>query len=135
MIRNKTDKYKRFVIINDMMIDNRKDDFILSFKKILPQKSLKKYIEYYWISKSKNPIELTAKIIQDGSVYILFMFDAEYGIKMNDEDFTNISHAHIIGGRKYNTYFAEKGLVNVLGIRFWPVGFYPFLQIPAKASP
>ncbi len=132
MIRNKTDKYRRFVIINDMMIDSRKDDFILSFKKILPQKRLNRYIEYYWISKSNNPTDLTAKIIQDGSVYILFLFDAEYGIKMNNEDFINISHAHIIGGRKYNTYFAEKGMVNVLGIRFRPGGFYPFLQIPAK---
>ena len=26
----------------------------------------------------------------------------------------------------------EKGLINVLGIKFKPGGFYPFLQIPAK---
>ena len=124
--------HKHFVIINDMMINGKMDDFILSFKRILPQRSLKKYIEYYWISKSMNPVNHSAKIIQDGSIYILFLFDAEYDIKMNNESFTKISRAHIIGGRKYNTYFAEKGLTNVLGIRFRPGGFYPFLKIPAK---
>ncbi len=124
--------HKPFVIINDMMIDGKMDDFLLSFRRILPQRILKKYIEYYWISKSKHPVNHSAKIIQDGSIYILFLFDAEYDIKMNNESFTNISRAHLIGGRKYNTYFAENGLTNVLGIRFRPGGFYPFLKIPAK---
>jgi AraC-like DNA-binding protein len=123
---------KQFVIINDMMIDSKMDDFILSFKRFFPQKRLEKYIDYYWISKSNSPINHSAKIIQDGSIYILFLFDAEYNIKMNNGNFTNISKAHIIGGKKINTYFAEKGFINVLGIKFKPGGFYPFLQIPAK---
>ncbi len=126
------DANKPLVIINDMMIDSRMDDFILSFMRIFPQNRLEKYIEYFWISKSNRPINHSAKIILDGSIYILFLFDAEYNIKMNNENFTNISRAHIRGGKKINTYFAEKGLINVLGIKFRPGGFYPFFQIPAK---
>ena len=131
-LQERVDEHKNFVIINDMIIDSKMDDFILSFKRIFPQKRLEKYIEYFWISKSNNPINHSAKIIQDGSIYVLFLFDAEYNIKMNNKSFTNISRAHIIGSKKINTYFAEKGLINVVGIKFRPGGFYPFLQIPAK---
>ena len=130
--QERIDEHKKFVIINDMMIDSRMDNFISSFRRILPQNRLKRYIDYYWISKSNRPINHSAKIIQDGSIFILFLFDAEYNIKMNKENFTNISKAHIIGSKKINTYFSEKGLINVLGIKFKPGGFYPFLQIPAK---
>ena len=122
-LQERVDEHKNFVIINDMIIDSKMDDFILSFKRIFPQKRLEKYIEYFWISKSNNPINHSAKIIQDGSIYVLFLFDAEYNIKMNNKSFTNISRAHIIGSKKINTYFAEKGLINVVGIKFRPGGF------------
>jgi hypothetical protein len=84
----KTGKHRGFMVINDMMIDSRMNDFILSFKRIMPQKKLEKYIEYYWISKSNNHINHSAKIIQDGSIYI-FLFEAEYNIKMNRSTYSN----------------------------------------------
>ena len=126
----KTDAH--ITIINDMMFETKLNNSDLYFQKIFPRKKLSQFIDYYWISRSGNPVEYSAKIIQDGSIYMLFLFDAEYKIKMNEDNFTRISNAYIVGGKKFNTFFSESGAVNVIGVRFKPGGFYPFMQIPSS---
>ena len=122
---------ENITIINDMMFEKSMNNSFLFFKKILPHKELQNYIEYFWISKSDSPIDQCARIIQDGCIYMLFLFDAEYRLKMNKTDFADIANAQIVGSKKHNTYFAESGMVNVLGIRFKPGGFFPLLKVPA----
>lgn len=90
---------------------------------------LKKLIKYYWLIKSNNEIEIHGKLIPMNNIDLIINLSApiKYTSKTSEESFHG---SHFAGIQNSSRVVQQKGIVDIVGISFFPTGFYPVIKIP-----
>ncbi len=104
-----------------------KDIELKKFSPINPV--LKKLIKYYWMIKSNKEVFIHGKLIPVNNIDLLINLSTsiQYTNRSIKESFEN-SHFNGI----YNNYrhIEQTGVLDVVGISFFPTGFYPLIKVP-----
>ncbi|TVQ13912.1 MAG: AraC family transcriptional regulator [Bacteroidetes bacterium] len=90
---------------------------------------LKKLIKYYWFIKSNNEIEIHGKLIPMNNIDLILNLSApiRYTSSKGEESFQG---SHFAGIQNKYRVVQQKGIVDIVGISFFPTGFYPVIKIP-----
>ena len=90
---------------------------------------LKKLIKFYWIIKSNKETDVYGKLIPTNNIDLIINLSSpiKYKNQIKEETFQN---SHFSGIQKKYRIIQHKGIVDVIGISFYPTGFYPFVKVP-----
>lgn len=90
---------------------------------------LKKMINFYWVLKSKKDIVIHGKLIPMNNVDLIINLSTpiKYKCKAKERTFKN---SHFIGIHDNHIVVEQNGILDVLGISFYPLGFYPLIKEP-----
>jgi AraC-like DNA-binding protein len=99
------------------------------YLEVKPNAALSDYVKCYWYMEHDYVGQSAETIFPDGCIDLMFQFGAPLHIITADQHILQPSSL-IIGQLKQPLTFTSNGLTQVIGIRFFPFGAYPFLQLP-----
>ena len=94
---------------------------------------LKKYIKFFWEIRA-NHMQLNHKIIPVRNIDLKFnLSETPHFLQLNDQKHL-LENVYFSGLQDHfrNAHILLNGKVHVLGICFFPEGFFPFLKIPVS---
>ncbi|HEV8487952.1 MAG TPA: helix-turn-helix domain-containing protein [Blastocatellia bacterium] len=103
----------------------------MQYEEITPAEPLPKYIKCFWVMRS--PVaELTSqeRILPDGCTEIVFNLAEPFSQQDPDGKTRRQPLTLIVGQMRRHLLIAPTGRVQLVGVRFWPGGAYPFLSLP-----
>ena len=102
----------------------------LNVRKYQPQNSvLRKLIKYYWIIGTNKEVSINNKLFPSNNVD--FIINLSSPIRYVDfGKTTSFDRFHFSGIRNSCQIIQQTGILDVLGISFFPTGAYPFLKVP-----
>lgn len=95
-----------------------------------PSPLLTPYIAQYWTLCSTGAISLDEAIFVDGQADILFNFGVGYLRQNLNGDAQTLYATHLDAQRTYPVAIAQKGAIDLLGVRFRAGGLAAFTRIP-----
>src|SRR5438093_932612 len=107
---------------------------MLSCKTYRPSPQLENHIQSLFLYEHENDSDGTSmqRLTPDGHVEINFSLDAP--MKRKNSDGTSfIQNNYYLTSRFSNHYFVQPtGCVRMIGMRFFPWGIRPFIEVPAS---
>jgi AraC-like DNA-binding protein len=90
---------------------------------------LKKLIKYYWIIKSSNEIDIQGKLIPMNNIDLIINLSTpiKYTNGANEKVYLK---SHFNGIQSNYRTVQQKGILDIVGISFYPTGFYPLVKVP-----
>lgn len=90
---------------------------------------LKKLIKFYWIIKSKNETTITGKLIPTNNIDLVINLSNPVKYKKGTKQYL-FRNTHFSGIHNSYRIITQKTPLDVIGISFYPTGFYPFIKVP-----
>lgn len=90
---------------------------------------LKKLIKYYWVLKSEKETEIQGTLIPMNNIDLIINVSPPIKYKSGNKEET-FRNSHFIGIHDKCTVVEQKGILDIIGISFFPAGFYPILKEP-----
>ncbi|MFO7655528.1 MAG: DUF6597 domain-containing transcriptional factor [Bacteroidales bacterium] len=90
---------------------------------------LKKLVKFYWILKSKKETTIHGTLIPMNNIDLIINLSApiKYKSGTKEEIFHN---SHFIGIQNNFKVVEQEGILDIVGISFFPTGFYPVIKEP-----
>ena len=90
---------------------------------------LKKLVKFYWILKSKKETAIHGTLIPMNNIDLIINLSApiKYKSGTKEEIFHN---SHFIGIQNNFKVVEQEGILDIVGISFFPTGFYPVIKEP-----
>jgi len=90
---------------------------------------LKKLIKFFWVLKSKKEAVIHGRLIPMNNVDLIINLSnpIKYKYEAKEETFKN---SHFIGIQDNYKVVEQKGILDILGVSFSPLGFYPLIKEP-----
>lgn len=105
----------------------------IQIRKYYPEaRPLKHLIKYFWVFDSYSHIRLNHTILPVNNIDILFNFLAPMTFEkqgMIHETPGNVFFSGLTGDP---VIMKQKGIIQTIGVSFFPLGFYPFFKIPVS---
>lgn len=95
-------------------------------------KPLKNLIKYFWVLDSHHPIILNHKILPTNNIDIIFNFKAPMTFEKNGVTYSTPGNIYFEGLRGNHAIMKQEGLIQTIGVSFFPSGLYPFFNIPVS---
>jgi AraC-like DNA-binding protein len=96
-----------------------------------PTAALSRYIKCFWFLESEGSTgQPTERILPDGCTEIVFNLADPFAQHNADGSIRKQPLALLVGQMRRHLLIQPTGRVEILGIRFWPAGAYPFLAFP-----
>ena len=90
---------------------------------------LKKLIKYYWIIKSINEVDIHGKLVPMNNIDLIINLSSP--IKYRNETIeVTITKSHFNGIQNKYRIIHQKGILDIVGVSFYPTGFYPVVKVP-----
>ena len=103
----------------------------MRYNEFPPIAALARYIKCFWVLEDEASSEpSTERILPDGCTEIVFNLADPFARHDADGSTTKQPLALIAGQMRRHLLIEPTGRVEILGIRFWPAGAYPFLAFP-----
>ena len=103
----------------------------MRYIEIPPTASLASYIKCFWFLESEASADPpTERILPDGCTEIVFNLADPFAQHQADGSTRKQPLALLVGQMRRHLLIQPTGRVEILGIRFWPAGAYPFLSFP-----
>src|SRR4051812_33321215 len=93
-----------------------------------PNKLLKPWIECYWYVEFKDVAKKTETILPNGKIELIFALEGNY--KVINRKTHKVKQAWISGIHHEPLHIQYSGNSNLVGVRFYPYGIFPFFHIP-----
>jgi AraC-like DNA-binding protein len=103
----------------------------MQYEEFRPAEPLARHIKCFWIlEKAFTHSSSQERILPDGCTEIVFHQGDAFDQYNQDGTTERQPLAMLVGQMRRPLVIQPTGRVRVLGVRFWPGGAYPFLQIP-----
>jgi len=103
----------------------------MQYEEIIPAQALSKYIKCFWAMY--NPVADVAsqeRILPDGCTELVFNLGEPFTQHDLDGNTEIQPLTLLVGQMRRHLLIAPTGRVQLVGVRFWPGGAYPFLRLP-----
>ena len=100
------------------------------YEEITPVEPLSRYIKCFWVMQSPvSEPSRQERILPDGCTEIVFNLADPF--TQQEDDKTELQPLTLLVGQmRRHLLIAPSGRVQLVGVRFWPGGAYPFLRLP-----
>lgn len=90
---------------------------------------LKKLVKYYWVLKSNLETEISGKLIPVNNIDLIINLSSpiKYINNTQEESFPD---THFTGIQSDYRVVKQSGMLDIIGISFYPAGFYPLIKVP-----
>lgn len=88
---------------------------------------IKPWIKYFWHLYSTEPMDVNHKLIPTSNVDIILNYSDDIYYRFNQAE-RKVERFHFRGISMKPCYITQKGLINVVGISFFPYGMFPFIR-------
>src|SRR5436190_19716692 len=103
----------------------------MRYEEIKPVDQLSKFVKCFWVLESPSaPSPNLERVLPDGCTEIVFHQGDPFSQHNPDGSTERQPLALLVGQMRSQMLIQPTGRVNVLGVRFWPGGAYPFLLFP-----
>ena len=103
----------------------------MHYQEYRPAEPLTSHVKCLWILNSDSSVSTSPeRILPDGCTEIVFHLGDPFEQHHQDGTTERQPMAMLVGQMRRHLLIQPTGKVSVLGVRFWPGGAYPFLQIP-----
>jgi len=103
----------------------------MRYEEFRPAEPLAHHVKCIWILESDSSFSTSPeRILPDGCTEIVFHLGDPFQQHHQDGTTRQQPLAMMVGQMRNYLMIQPTGKVSVLGVRFWPAGAYPFLQIP-----
>ena len=103
----------------------------MQYEEFQPAEPLAQHIKCFWIlENTRTHSSSQERILPDGCTEIVFHQGDAFDQYNQDGTTERQPLAMLVGQMRRSLVIQPTGRVRVLGVRFWPGGAYPFLQIP-----
>lgn len=98
-----------------------------------PNEILRPWIECYWnVEQNIGANEKTETILPNGKIEMIFAIEGNY--QVINRQTNKMNHAWLSGIHHQPLQIKYSGKSNLIGVRFYPHGIFPFLNIPIKET-
>ncbi|GAK58194.1 transcriptional regulator, AraC family [Candidatus Vecturithrix granuli] len=91
---------------------------------------LKTLIKYFWVMRSEQEVMIRHKLLPVGNIDIVLNCSAPMTYRPAQRREIHAQGFHLTGIRQRYALIEQRGILDLLGIAFFPMGIYPFLKIP-----
>jgi len=103
----------------------------MRYEEFRPAEPLAKFVKCFWVLESATPHATDPeRILPDGCTEMVFHLGDPFDQHNSDGSMERQPLALLVGQMRQHLLIKPTGRVQVLGVRFWPGGAYPFLTIP-----
>ena len=107
------------------------DTTLMKYEEIAPARPLARYIKCFWLLESAAfPSAGPERILPDGCTEIIFHLGDAFNQHKPDGAIKRQPLALLVGQMRRHILIEPTGRADVMGVRFWPGGAYPFLWFP-----
>ena len=99
------------------------------YEEIAPTAPLARYIKCFWVMQSPESSS-QERILPDGCTEIVFNLADPFTQQDLDNKTQRQPLTLLVGQMRRHLLIAPTGKVQLVGVRFWPGGAYPFLRLP-----
>ncbi|HWO00469.1 MAG TPA: helix-turn-helix domain-containing protein [Blastocatellia bacterium] len=103
----------------------------MQYEEFRPAAPLAKYVKCFWVLEAEaadSPNQ--ERILPDGCAEIVFQLADPFNQLTPDGTTHRQPLAMLVGQMRRHLLIQPTGRVRVMGVRFWPGGAYPFLDVP-----
>ncbi|MGF3104818.1 AraC family transcriptional regulator [Rossellomorea sp. DUT-2] len=101
----------------------------MKFEVRKPDTDLRPWVECYWnVELNTGPNDKTELILPNGKIEMIFALEGNY--KMMNRRTRSVNQSWLSGCHYEPLEINYRGKSNLIGIRFYPHGIFPFLEIP-----
>ncbi|WP_078381720.1 helix-turn-helix domain-containing protein [Sutcliffiella halmapala] len=98
-----------------------------------PIKLLQPWIECYWqVQLNTGDFAKKETILPNGKIEMIFALEGNY--QVGNRKTYRMKQAWLSGIQREPLHIAYKGVSNLIGVRFYPNGLFPFLPIPISET-
>lgn len=102
----------------------------INIRKYQPKNSiLRNLIKYFWIIRTNNEVSINYKLFPSNNIDFILNLSSPISY-ICDNKKTSFEGFHFSGIRNSHCIIQQTGILDVVGISFFPTGAYPFLKIP-----
>lgn len=103
----------------------------MHYHEFRPAEQLAKFIKCFWVLEGpSSPSAGPERILPDGCTEIVFHIGDPFAQHNPNGTTEHQPLALLVGQMRHHLLIQPTGRVQVLGVRFWPGGAYPFLGVP-----
>lgn len=90
---------------------------------------LKRLIKNYWMIRSDNVTDIQGKLIPMNNIDLIINLSSPVNYISKEKNET-IRKSHFTGIQSSYRTVQQKGVLDIIGISFYPTGFYPLIKVP-----